>query len=92
MASTSGIRANGLDCDEYTRQPILKDMAGHSVQNTKMETILDADDRQDIVMGTENEPNEFGWVIDERQEKAAAAVSDAAKKTLRALETCDMDH
>ena len=30
MASTSGIIANGSDRGEYTRKPILKDMAGYS--------------------------------------------------------------
>ena len=59
MASTSGIIANGSDRGEFTRNPILKDAAGYSAWSTKMETIIDADDCWDIVMGTELEPNEL---------------------------------
>ena len=52
MASTSGIRAYVSDRGEFTRKPILKDAAGYRAWSTKMETILDADDCGDIVMGT----------------------------------------
>ena len=89
MASTSGIRANGSNRGEYTRKQILKDMAGYSAWSTKMETILDADDCWDIVIGTEIEPNELGWVVGEGQEGAPAAVVDAAKEAIRALEIKD---
>ena len=67
MASTSGIRANGSIRGEFTRKPILKD-AGYSAWSTKMETILDADDCWDIVMGTELEPNELAVVVDARKQ------------------------
>ena len=51
MASTSGIRANGSDREEFTRKPILKDAAGYSAWSTKMKTILDADDCWDCEQG-----------------------------------------
>ena len=64
-------------------------MAGYSARSTKMETILDADDCWDIVIGTEKEPNELGWVVDEGQEGAPAVVAHAAKEAIRALEIKD---
>ena len=89
MASTSGIRANGSDRGEFTRKPILKDAAGYSAWSTKMETILDADDCWDIVMGTELEPNDLAVVVDEGQEGEPSAVADVAKEAIRTLEIKD---
>ena len=89
MASTSGIRANGSDRGEFTRKPILKDAAGYSAWSTKMETILDADDCWDIVMGTELEPNDLAVVVDEGQEGEPSAEADVAKEAIRTLEIKD---
>ena len=44
MSSHSDIRARDSDRGEYSRKPILKDVAGYGVWKTKLETILDADD------------------------------------------------
>ena len=54
-----------------------------------METILDADDCWDVVMGTKLEPNELAVVVDEGQEGAPKAVADVAKEAIRTLEIKD---
>ena len=66
--SSSGIRATS---DRDTRKPILKDAASYISWQTKMETILDAEDCWEIVTGNELEPVELGWVINEDEEDHA---------------------
>ena len=75
--SSSGIRATS---DRDTRKPILKDAASYISWSAKMETILDAEDCWEIVIGNELEPSELGWVVnDDDDEHAPDEVAEAAR-------------
>ena len=58
MASTSGIRASSSD-HEYTRKPVLKNAAGYGAWETKMSTILEAEECWELVQGLEPEPEDL---------------------------------
>ena len=73
MASNTGIRVSITDRGDYARKPVLKDAAVYVAWATNLETILDGEDCWDIVVGTEQEPNELGWVFDPSEEEQAPA-------------------
>lgn len=94
MASQSGIRASSSDRDDRPRKPILKNAAVYIGWATKMESILDGEDCWDIVMGTEIEPNELGWVVNPGEEDEAPGVQvapgvQAAAEVVRTAEIKD---
>ena len=59
MASNSGIKANGSD-HEYSRKPLLKNVAGYGAWSTKMSTILEGEDCWELVQGNELCPLSLG--------------------------------
>ena len=81
--SSSGIRAAS---DRDTRKPILKDAASYISWQTKMETILDAEDCWEIVTGDELEPVELGWVISDGEDDHTP---DEVAEAVRALDIKD---
>lgn len=67
MASHSGIRASSSD-HEYARKPILKNAAGYGTWETKMSTILEAEECWELVQGFEPELSDLRVVVEEREE------------------------
>ena len=90
MASSSGIRARDYDREESsTRKPILRDATGYISWATKIETILDAEDCWEIVQGTEHEPIELGWVVNDVEGEGVPSASDVAREAAQKVEIKD---
>ena len=86
MSSHSGIRASSSD-REYTRKPVLKDAAGYGAWETKMSTILDAEDCWDIVTEAELEPQSLDYSDDD--DEGVDDVPSPADIATRVLEIKD---